>query len=587
MSSPDEARAAVHLADTLGNAVADAVATPLLLTAAGDPQRAWQTWCAIRDDIDRTVGDRMRLDRSPQGASLLDALGVSLATGVGDAAGMIEQALSQTTDPIERADAKRAAAKLGNWCGDTLRTASLTTGAAEEITGIDDARAAALWLDAATTLAYSGHLRGGRTAATRARAVAGSSPGLSAAAEVIEGWSASMLGEPITLPEADDVLLGALGDDDVRLGVMLAGLLVWTGRHDEARQLLGRVEATATATAPDTLPYVLGVVADLDTRSGWWRSVEETVAEAELRSRHSGARNVRSMILVRGARLDAMRGSDDACLARLAEAERIAQQAGLPIVRLHAASIRALLGVGRGDYEGAAAAGRRALDLAHEIELALPGADLFFMDLIEGLVRTDAHAEAAALVDGLEAAAERFDHPLASALAGRARLLICDEDAVEVHAARARAFHAGVAVPFEGARTNLVLGERRRRMGARRAARVVLAEAHSEFARLGAHPWAGRAAAELRAAGGRLSAHDHSIDPLSILTPQEVRVARFVADGATNQETAAAMFLSIKSIERHLTSIYRKLGVRSRTELGRVFDRGPMVGQTRPPVDDV
>lgn len=577
MSSPDEAPTPGDLAALLGDAVADAVATPLLLAAAGDPDLAWRTWCAIRDEVDRSVGDRVRHERSAQGVSLLDALGVSLATGVGDAAEMIEQALSQTTDPIERADAKRAAAKLGTWCGDTLRTASLTSEAATEIAGIDDTRAAALWLDAATTLAYAGHLRTGRAAASRARSVPAASPELSAAAAVVEGWSAALLGEPVTLPDADDALLGALGDDDVRLGVMLSGWLVWTGRHDEARHLLGRVEATAVATAPDTLPYVLGVVADLDTRSGWWRSAEESVTEAEVRSRHSGARNVRAMILVRGARLDAMRGSEDACQARLAEAERIAQQAGSPIVRLHAASIRSLLAVGGGDFEGAVTHGRRALGLAREIELALPGVDLFVMDLVEALVRTDGLVEAAALVDELESIAERLGHPLAGALAGRARLLVCDDDAVEATAARAREGHAQVHVPFEGARTNLILGERRRRMGARRAARVVLAEAHSEFVRLGAQPWAERAAAELRAAGGRMGADDRGHDPLAVLTPQEVRVARFVADGATNQETAAAMFLSIKSIERHLTAIYRKLGIRSRTELGRAFDRGRRV----------
>lgn len=434
-------------------------------------------------------------------------------------------------------------------------------------------RSAALWLDAATTLAYSGHLRAGLSAASRARSVAKSSPELSAAAEVIEAWASLLLGEFVTFPDADDALLGSLGDGDVRLGVMLAGMLVWSGRHDEARQLLGRVEATAAATAPDTLPYVLGVVADLDTRSGWWRSAEETVIEAEVRCRHSGARNVRAMILVRGARLDAMRGSEDTCRARLAEAERIAHQGGLPIVRLHAASTLSLLAVGAGDYEGAVASGRSALGLAQEVELALPSVDLFVMDLVEALVRTGVSSEAAALVDDLERAAERLDNPLVGALCRRAQLLICDDSAVEATALRAIELHTEVSFPFEAARTNLATGERRRRMGARRAARVVLAEAYSEFARLGARPWAERAAAELRAAGGRVGPGDRDRDPLVTLSPQEVQVARFVADGATNQETAAAMFLSIKSIERHLTSIYRKLGIRSRTELGRAFDR--------------
>ncbi len=572
MGPPDETRSARAFAESVGTAVADAVATPLLLTAAGDPGRAWQSWLAIRGDVVRALGERLGQDRGPQGATLLDALGVSLATGVGDAAGLIDRALSKTSDPIERADAKRAAAKLGTWCGDILRTASLAGRAAEEIAGIDDARAAALWLDAATALAYSGHLLAGRDAARRAGEAAGGTPLLAAAAAVIEGWIAALLGEDVTLDEPDDTLLGALGDDDVRVGVLLSGLLVWTGRHDEARRLLGRIEAHAGVDAPDTLPFVLGVAADLDTRSGWWRSADEAIIEAEVRSRHTGARNVRAMILVRGARLDAMRGDDDGCRARLAEAERVAHQAGLSLVQLHVASTRALLAVGRGDHERAIAEGRRASSFAREMELILPGVDLYLGDLVESLTRTGAVAEATALVEDARAVADRLGHPLACALAARGRLLVGDDGDVEAIARRALAFHARVHVPFERARTNLILGERRRRIGARREARVALAEAHAEFSRLGATPWAERTMAELRAAGGRTGAGDRPDGRLADLTPQEVRVARFVADGATNQEAAAAMFLSLKSIERHLTSIYRKLGIRSRTELGRIFD---------------
>lgn len=567
-----ETRSSRVLAETLGNAVADAVVTPLLVTTAGDPGRAWRTWLEIRDEVDRTLGERLAQDRGPQGTTLLDALGVSLATGVGDAAGLIDRALSESADPIERADAKRAAAKLGTWCGDILRTASLTISAAEEIAGIDDSRAVALWLDAATTLAYSGRLRAGRDAATQARLVAEPTSLLAAAATMIEGWAAAQLGESVTLPALDDELLGALGADDVRLGVLSAGFLVWTGRHDEARRLLGRVETNAGTYAPDTLPYVLGVVADLDTRSGWWRSSDEAINEAEVRSRHSGARNVRAMILVRGARLDAMRGDDDGCRKRLAEAERIAHHAGLSIVQLHAASTRALLAVGRGNHEQAVADGRRAQAVAREMELVLPGVDLFASDLVEALTRTGAEAEATELVDEVEAVARRLGHPLAGALAARGRLSVCHDDDIEVTAERALKLHAHLHVPFERARTHLVLGERRRRAGGRRAARVVLTEAHAEFSRLGAVPWADRAMAELRAAGGRTDTTGHGNERLEQLTPQEYRVARFVADGATNQEAAAAMYLSLKSIERHLTSIYRKLGIRSRTELGRIFD---------------
>jgi DNA-binding NarL/FixJ family response regulator len=87
------------------------------------------------------------------------------------------------------------------------------------------------------------------------------------------------------------------------------------------------------------------------------------------------------------------------------------------------------------------------------------------------------------------------------------------------------------------------------------------------FEQLGAYPWSEKARSELRASGETIRAHDPSAR--DELTPQELKVALVIAEGASNQEAAAALFLSPKTIEAHLGRAYRKLGIHSRSELIR------------------
>jgi DNA-binding NarL/FixJ family response regulator len=129
-----------------------------------------------------------------------------------------------------------------------------------------------------------------------------------------------------------------------------------------------------------------------------------------------------------------------------------------------------------------------------------------------------------------------------------------------------------VEAPFEIARTQLCRGERLRRAGQRLEAGHALRDAIQTFDQLGAKAWAARARRELRATGAkprRRNEHCHRDD----LTPHELQVALIVATGASNRDASAALFLSPKTIEFHLGHIYRKLGVRSRTELATLAVR--------------
>jgi DNA-binding NarL/FixJ family response regulator len=118
----------------------------------------------------------------------------------------------------------------------------------------------------------------------------------------------------------------------------------------------------------------------------------------------------------------------------------------------------------------------------------------------------------------------------------------------------------------------MCLGQALRRARHRGEARRQLYQAHLTFDLLGAQPWAKRAAAELAIAGVS-AARQHQ--PIHVrLTPQELQVALQVSDGLSNQEVAARLFVSHKTIEVHLGHIYDKLGVRSRTGLARLVHTG-------------
>jgi DNA-binding CsgD family transcriptional regulator len=140
---------------------------------------------------------------------------------------------------------------------------------------------------------------------------------------------------------------------------------------------------------------------------------------------------------------------------------------------------------------------------------------------------------------------------------------VADGDAAESLYLEAIGFPGGA--PVERARTELLLGEHLRRRKRRTEARPHLRAALEAFQRVGARPWAERAASELRATGE--TARPRHVGTLTELTPQELQIARLAGARSTNREIAARLFLSPKTIEYHLGKVFAKLGVSSRTEL--------------------
>jgi DNA-binding CsgD family transcriptional regulator len=144
-----------------------------------------------------------------------------------------------------------------------------------------------------------------------------------------------------------------------------------------------------------------------------------------------------------------------------------------------------------------------------------------------------------------------------------------DGDA-ERHFADAMSIHELGGRPFEHARTRLAYGEWLRRERRRVDARLQLAAAQAIFSELSAEPWAERARTELRAAGVPVVVSAGGSEAVSRLTAQELHVARLAAQGRTNREIAARLFLSPRTVSYHLYKAFPKLGIGSRAELNRL-----------------
>jgi DNA-binding CsgD family transcriptional regulator len=176
---------------------------------------------------------------------------------------------------------------------------------------------------------------------------------------------------------------------------------------------------------------------------------------------------------------------------------------------------------------------------------------------------------AARLTDALAGWGRRFDRPWALATSGRCRALLeaaaGDLDAATATAAQAVVEHARLPWPFELARTLLVQGQLQRRTGERRAARETLQRALAVFEGLKAPLWAEKAATEIARIGVRRAPEE--------LTEGEERVAELAAQGLTNPEIAARLFMSRRTVEANLARAYRKLGIRSRAELGATMTK--------------
>ncbi|HVH21026.1 MAG TPA: helix-turn-helix transcriptional regulator [Pseudonocardia sp.] len=188
-------------------------------------------------------------------------------------------------------------------------------------------------------------------------------------------------------------------------------------------------------------------------------------------------------------------------------------------------------------------------------------------DLVEAAVRAGTPPPTA-LIELLSRFAADTGQPWARAVAARCAALTGPAEAADEHFRAAVAHHAHSVRAFDRARTELLYGEHLRRRRRRSEARPQLRAALETFERLGADPWAARARGELRATGETARKRDPSA--VDRLTPQELQIVRIVRSGATNREVATQLFLSPRTVDYHLRTVFVKLGLSKRAELSRI-----------------
>jgi DNA-binding CsgD family transcriptional regulator len=347
---------------------------------------------------------------------------------------------------------------------------------------------------------------------------------------------------------------------------------LWLDEVDRAHAAYGELLRQARTMGDEgSLPYLLVLQAQVECLRGNLDSAARLADEGYGLAEVGGQETV-------GAYLLALRALADAMAGRVESARETGQRAlatalrtnGRPAEHFATAALGlAELSVGRperaAEVLGPVVAFVRAEDIRE------PGTARLVPDHLEALIELGRTDEAEDLLEWYGGNAVRLRRASALAIAARGRGLLAaakgELDTALVHLEEAVKRSSTVPIPLERGRCLLALGIAHRRAKHKRAARETLQRAAEIFKEIGAAGWVARVDGELARVGGRAPS-------AGSLTPTEERVAELVAEGLQTKQVAAALFVSAKTVEGHLTRIYAKLGVSSRTELARHISRG-------------
>jgi len=360
----------------------------------------------------------------------------------------------------------------------------------------------------------------------------------------------------------------------VRTTITASGLLATADEFAEARRRSSALHDLLEGQGlVHPLPEVLRFRAELECWAGDWQLARRLAEVGDELAEQTGRVATQEDIAYPRAFVAAHCGNPEAARALALKGVAAAEARGNHRNLLRHLTMLGFLDLSLDDLGGAASNLERASEVAAAAGFVEPNWLRFHGDLGEVLIGLGRLDDAAALVRGLEEHGAVTSYPWTLATAARCRgaLLAARGD----HESAVDALHEALVVgdhvgnPFELARTRLDLGRAHRRARQRVQAREVLHEALASFEDVGALLWAETARRELaRIAGRRVGDPDE-------LTEAERRIAALVAAGSSNKEVAAALFLSVKTVEVTLTRVYRKLGLRSRTELAARFAAEP------------
>ncbi|MDF5754405.1 LuxR family transcriptional regulator [Spongiactinospora sp. TRM90649] len=353
--------------------------------------------------------------------------------------------------------------------------------------------------------------------------------------------------------------------------MILSGAALALGQDADAYELATELAAGHRARGgAGRLPTALFFVAEGEIFTGRHLDALATATEGLSLARDTGQGQWVSQFSSVLAYLDAAKGDEAACRGNaeegLAGAAAGAVSAGAPWAHWSLG----LLDLGLGRAEAALARFERLTrePMRHHI-----CATRSTPDLVESAVRMGSPERAAGPLARFERWAGSVRQPWADALALRCRALLAADDEAEACYTAALGLHDRDGRALEYARTALLYGEWLRRARRKAEARGWLNDALEVFDRLGMRPWADRARGELTATGAQDQAAGRAEGVAAGLTPQELQIARLAAQGLSNRDIAAQLFLSHRTVGYHLYKAYPKLGVVSRGELKNFADR--------------
>ena len=314
------------------------------------------------------------------------------------------------------------------------------------------------------------------------------------------------------------------------------------------------------------LPLALSARAEAEIQSGRFAEAEALYEEMREIAHTTGNPGMIGAVPPGEVMVAALRGDEDRARHLAAAVTAHATEHRLGLLADRAAHGLGVLEIGRGRYTEAIGHLRFALDAPYSFvsTIALP-------DLAEAAARGDDPALAERAADQLSHSTLASGTPFALGIEARTRALLAGGDDADKLYGSAIAHLRQTRAVVHLARTHLLYGEWLRRQRRRREARQELRRAHEMFGSLGAAALAERARAELEATGEH--ARPRTVEAVDALTPQEARIARLAAEGASNPEIADQLYVSRRTVESHLTKIYTKLGVNSRTQLAYLMLR--------------